>query len=159
MTDLSFVLPILCDDVPWMTLEEFPSFFFYMLSLCLHFITCSHWGQCSFQVWGKGLGKYIFCFLFLLFLLLFLFLYSVLIFVFISFFCFYLAIFCSVCVFCSGMLFYFCCCFLLSILLYLFCFVDLLLLLFLHTKIKKIQILLQLFSDVFVEFRHFLMFL
>ena len=42
VADLSLVLPILCDDVPRMALEEFPSLFFYMLSLCLHFITCSH---------------------------------------------------------------------------------------------------------------------
>ena len=40
--DKVLVLTILCDDVPRMALEEFPSLFFYMLSLCLHFITCSH---------------------------------------------------------------------------------------------------------------------
>ena len=52
VVNLSLVLPILCDDVPWMAHEEFP---FPFLSLRLHFITCSHWGQCAFQVWGKGL--------------------------------------------------------------------------------------------------------
>ena len=102
VADLSFVLPILCDDVPWMTLEEFPSLFFYMLSLCLHFITCSHWGQCVFQVWGKGLEKSVFCFPFLLFLLLCLFLFSCILFC--LFFCicmlflfFFYFLFCCIC--------------------------------------------------------------
>jgi len=64
VADLSLDLSILCDDVPWMALEEFSSLFFYMLSLCLHFIAYSHWGQCAFQFWGEGLEKYVFSFLF-----------------------------------------------------------------------------------------------
>ena len=42
VADLSLVFPILYDDVPRMALEEFPSLFFYMSSLCLHVITCSN---------------------------------------------------------------------------------------------------------------------
>ena len=91
MADLSLVLSNLCNDVPWMALEDFPSFFFfYMLSLCLHFITCSHWGQCASQVWGEGLENNLFVFLF---------------------FCFpFCVCICFLYLF-SYMLFYFCCCF------------------------------------------------
>ena len=151
MEDLSLVLPILCDDVPWMTLEEFPSLFFYILSLCLHFITCSHWGQCAFQVWGEGLENNC-CFMFLLFLLLFVFLYFVSVFVCVSIFCFCLAIFCYVyfsvvvCCFFFVVVFYFlsCCIYFVSLFYY-----------FLHTENKKGKNLQFLFSNVFVELRHF----
>ena len=77
VANLSLVLPILCDYVPWMTLEEFPFLFFYMLSLCLHFITCSHWGTMCISSVGGRFRKKIVCFLFFVFFV----------------FCFYLAIF------------------------------------------------------------------
>jgi len=74
VANLSLVLPILCDDVPWVALKELPSPFFYMISLCLHFIACLYWGQCALQVWGEGFRKvkkicflfFVCCFLYML---------------------------------------------------------------------------------------------
>ena len=76
VANLSLVLPILCDDVPWWAPEELPSPIFYMLSLCLHFIACSHLRQCAFQMWWEGLEKksvFCFCLMFTIFLYLLLF--------------------------------------------------------------------------------------
>ena len=138
VADLSLVLPILCHDVPWMTLEEFPSPFFYMLSLCLYFIAHSYWGQCAVQVWGEDLEKIcflfyvfsIFCLLFSCICCCFLFLYSILVFVTVYVFYFCLSVCCSVCFqylllfYVSVFCFYFCDCFyflfLFSYLFYLF---------------------------------------
>ena len=95
-----------------------------------------------------------FCFLFLLFLLLFLFLYSVLVFMSVYVFCSCLVAFYPVCFSVSVCYLCFCCIFCFLSCCICVCFVVLL---FLHTGNKK-MILQLLFSNVFVEFRHFFMF-
>ena len=141
----SLVLPILCDDVPWMALKEFLSFFFYMLSFWLHFITCSHWGQYAFQVWG-GFRKNLFSiFLFSLFYVCCIgFVVVIFVSIFCLFFCIYIyMLFC----FCCFFLFFVCCiCFVL--LFYYFT-------VFTYRKLKNNKdFCSSCFLMFFVEFRH-----
>ena len=116
----SLVLPILCDDVPWMVLEEFPSLFLlYFVSMFAFHYMLTLRTMCNSSIGGGGgLEKsifYFFCICFFCFLLLFLFVsVSVL-------FLFSCILFCLSFYIC--MLFLFCCFFLFSMLLYLFCFV------------------------------------
>ena len=108
--------------------EELPSPIFYMLSLCLHFIACSHLRQCAFQMWWEDLEKkkYVscFCLMFTIFLYLLL------------FFCFCIMFSFCVCIcflFVVLSIFYICMLFLFFLLFFLFfciCFVLLLFLLF-----------------------------
>ena len=57
VADLSLVLPILCDDVPWMALEEFSSSLFYMLSLFCISLHAYIEDNVHFKCEGKGLQK------------------------------------------------------------------------------------------------------
>ena len=139
---LSLVLLILCNDVPWMTLDEFPSPFFYMLPLCLHFIAYLHCGQCALQVWGKGLEKKIY-FLFSMFsICCFLFLYFVLVSMFVSIFL--CLVVCRFCLFSISVCWFGFCAIFCFVVFVLFCRFT-----FLHAKIETNKIFQLLLSNVF----------
>ena len=156
-------------------LRSFLPFSFVCCLFFLHFITCSHWGQCAFQVWGEGLEKlcmfsiflfFVFCFLY--FLLFYNFTVSVVIFGFV--FCFSICVYICFLFLFSCILFcmFFCICMLVCffvvvvflfqvfwfVVFVLFCCFTIFTIL--HTE--KIKILQLLFANVLVEFRHFLMF-